>query len=222
MNKILIDTSKIDLIDEIVIIKKIPDRLVLNIKGNVYCGFTEFHNKELIINLDKNATLTIEFLITMNNTKNKIMINNQEKSQLDLHYACIYEGNNELVIENTIPTSNNKNNIFVRAVESSGNFFINATGIIEENTFDNTYLEDIKALTKNRNSMKIMPNLIVKSSRIIANHNATISPVDENDLFYLESKGLSNESATSLIKEGFLKGIVTNDELKSLEVKTNE
>ena len=45
MNKILIDTSKIDLIDEIVIIKKIPDRLVLNIKGNVYCGFTEFHNK---------------------------------------------------------------------------------------------------------------------------------------------------------------------------------
>ena len=64
--------------------------------------------------------------------------------------------------------------------------------------------------------MKIMPNLIVKSSRIIANHNATISPVDENDLFYLESKGLSNESATSLIKEGFLKGIVTNDELKSL------
>jgi Fe-S cluster assembly protein SufD len=59
-----------------------------------------------------------------------------------------------------------------------------------------------------------MPNLLVRTNSVIANHNATISMVNESYLFYLMSKGLNKTSAIRLIKNGFLKGILKINELK--------
>ena len=51
---------------------------------------------------------------------------------------------------------------------------------------------------------------------MLANHNATISPVEDSELFYLESKGLSEAIAKKLLTESFTS--IVNKELKSLEV----
>lgn len=215
VNKIIVEQNELYLQGEDVVVSKIPNKLDLFIKGNVYCGIKEFTNKELSIHLEENSHFTIEFLIEVENSKNKITIYNEENSKLDLHYACTYQGENELIIDSVLETSNNDNKILVRAVEGVGTLLVKAVGSIEENTENNTYLEDIKAITNHNNSIKIMPDLLVKTDSVMAVHNATISPIDEVELFYLESKGLNKARATSLIKEGFLKGIVKKEEIKN-------
>lgn len=214
LNRIIVEQEELILQEEEVMIDAFPTQLNLLIKGNVYCGIKNFTNKELNIHLKKDCHLTLEFLLEVEDSKNKITIENEEGSSVDLHYACLYKGKNELTITSVLNTNNNNNQIFVRAVEEDGTLLVNALGSIEEETENNVYLEEIRALTKNNNSIKIRPDLIVKTDFVNAIHNATIGPVSESELFYLESKGLSKEKAKDLIKEGFLKGIIEKEDLK--------
>ncbi len=219
LNKIIVEQDVLVLQEEDAVLDIRPNKLDLTVKGRVYCGIQDFTNKELHIQLEENSHLIIEFLISIENSKNKITISNGENAKLDLHYACTYKGENELIVDSILATSHNENRILIRAVEEEGTLIVKATGSIEHDTKDNVYLEDIKALTNYNYSIKVMPDLIVKTDSVMATHNATISPVDTEELFYLESKGLDKTHATSLIKEGFLKGIVENEELKTGEVK---
>lgn len=208
MNKIKVRQKEIILQDEEIILEEFLQELDLKIKGHVYCGINNFNNQELNIYLEQNSNLTIEFFLNTANTTNKINIYNEDSSTINLHYSCTYKGNNELIITSLINTSNNNNNILIRTVENEGNLVVKAMGKIEENTFNNNYLEDIKAITNTNNRITIWPDLLVKSDSVKAVHNATISPISKEELFYLESKGIDYDSATSLIKNGFLKGIL--------------
>lgn len=214
LNKIIVEQNVLYLQEEDVVLENFPNKLDITIKGNVYCGIKEFENKDLVLHLEENSHLILEFYGFVQNSHNKITIFNEENAKLNLHYACKYKGENELTITSILESSNNDNQILIRAVENDGTLLVKAVGSIEEDTKNNNYLEDIKALTNHNNSIKIMPDLLVKTDSVLAVHNATISPVEDMELFYLESKGLDKECATSLIKEGFLEEIIENKELK--------
>ena len=47
-------------------------------------------------------------------------------------------------------------------------------------------------------------SIVVSSDEVEIDHNATISGLNEDYLFYLNSKGLSKEEASKLITKGFL------------------
>ena len=49
-----------------------------------------------------------------------------------------------------------------------------------------------------------MPNLYINEFDVIANHACSIGSVNEDDLFYLMSRGLSKDTATELIVMGFI------------------
>ena len=51
----------------------------------------------------------------------------------------------------------------------------------------------------------------INSLDVSANHKVTISNVKDDELFYLESKGVNKEDATKLLKEGFVLGILPSD-----------
>lgn len=216
MNKIIVDTKEIVLENEDVILDGfLEENLSLNIIGNVNCGVVNIKNNlNITIYLHENAILNLEFFVDLKDIINQITVYNKDNSKLNLKYACTYEGENKLVICNHVASNNTETNILVRAVEENGNILIKAEGCIYENTKSNVYLEDIKALTKNNHSVKIMPNLLVKTNSVIANHNATISNIQNPELFYLESKGISKDKAVELIKSGFLKGILNIEDIK--------
>jgi Fe-S cluster assembly protein SufB len=54
------------------------------------------------------------------------------------------------------------------------------------------------------------PTIITDDSDSDVEHEASVSKVDEEKLFYLKSRGLSEEEATSLIVAGFIEPIVKN------------
>ena len=183
--------------------------------GNVSCGVLSIPSiSNITIYLHDNAIFNIDLFVHLNEVKNQINIYSEFQTKLNLNYACTFKNSSYLTIKNHIKNNETETNITVRAVEDNGKIEIQAEGIIYEDTYSNFYAEDIKALVINNNSVSISPNLLVKTNAVLANHNATISNIEKNDLFYLESKGLSKESAKKVIKTGFLKGILKLEFLK--------
>ena len=83
-----------------------------------------------------------------------------------------------------------------------------ATSKVSENTKDNEILENLRIIALNDTENEIVPNLLVRSDSVNAIHNTTISSIDKDYLFYLNSKGIDNETATKLIVDGFLKSVL--------------
>lgn len=74
-----------------------------------------------------------------------------------------------------------------------------------------TVKQKAKGLTLSKNAIiKAMPNLYIDEYDVVANHDASIGSISKEDLFYLMSRGLSKEDATSLVVIGFIKPIIDN------------
>jgi Fe-S cluster assembly protein SufB len=52
------------------------------------------------------------------------------------------------------------------------------------------------------------PNIDVKEGRVNVGHEASVSKIDEEQLFYLKSRGLNDEEATSMVVSGFIEPLV--------------
>jgi Fe-S cluster assembly protein SufD len=52
------------------------------------------------------------------------------------------------------------------------------------------------------------PNLMIFTDDVKCTHGATVGQIDDNQLLYLKTRGLSDEDARSLLTSGFAKGII--------------
>jgi Fe-S cluster assembly protein SufB len=52
------------------------------------------------------------------------------------------------------------------------------------------------------------PYIDTDSNDVSISHEATVSKIDEEQLFYLQSRGLSQEEATTMIVSGFIEPLV--------------
>ena len=53
-----------------------------------------------------------------------------------------------------------------------------------------------------------MPNLDIEENDVRCSHASTVGPVDEDQLYYLESRGVSPERAERLIVLGFFDDVI--------------
>ena len=74
--------------------------------------------------------------------------------------------------------------------------------------------EDVRAFNSESSKISILPNLIVDSNDVVANHNVTISNINEEELFYLNSKGINESDAIKLLRNGFMLSIFSDEEFK--------
>jgi len=88
------------------------------------------------------------------------------------------------------------------------------------------FLEEKTLLIGKESKVETFPYLEIEADDVRASHAATISVVDEEQLFYLRSRGLKRSQATELIIEGFLQGVldefdedVSEGEKKQLQLR---
>jgi Fe-S cluster assembly protein SufD len=62
-----------------------------------------------------------------------------------------------------------------------------------------------------------IPSLIVETDSVSASHGGTVGEVDENQVFYMRSRGLSREEAVRVIVEGYFEPIVVQLDDEALE-----
>lgn len=218
MNKLLIDKeNNIEIKDNAIELDiKVKD-LTLNIKGNVLINeINKYDNEELnlTLNIEPKSSLIYNRFILHNKANNKITINQDNTSNVSFNYSIVATDKVELTINSNLKGNDNETSIKVSSVtEQKGKVIITSTADVLPKIENNNLLESIKILLLNDEESVCIPNLLVSSNEVEVNHAATISGIPQDYLFYLNSKGLSNEAATKLIKNGYL--------LNNLEINKN-
>lgn len=175
------------------------------------------HNKTLEIECLDNSVLDFHKIDYLSKDTNlNIIINNRAK--VELNWLILNKGNNKVVINVIMQGDNSYCSLKVRILnegDSKINFI--CLGKINKDTFDNEILEDLKGLITNNDAIKISPNIEVETNEVMANHLVTIGSYNEQELFYLMSKGLSRDLACELLKKGFMYQVLDEDATKLLE-----
>lgn len=84
--------------------------------------------------------------------------------------------------------------------------------------------QSTKGLTLSKTAkIKALPNLYIDEYDVIANHACSIGSINKEDLFYLMSRGMTQEEASKIIVMGYVKPIldhINNEEIKK-EIEQN-
>lgn len=225
MNKLLVNSE--EEINNLVIEE--DTELVFNFKDT---------SRDIYIVVEDNICLNIVDISF--NTSNKININLKNDSRviynkfsinsgdyiytlLDGEYSNVVINNSvvnnddtkmKFVIEhNNTNTSSNLSNHGVN--NSSGALYFNVDSKINRSASLACADQENKIINLVKGDSKILPNLLVDNYDVSASHSAYISDFDKESMFYLKSRGISDNEARRLLLEGFLIGnLDVDDETK--------
>ena len=217
MNKLIVD-KEILLEDYVGTIDIVSDEVILNIKGN--CKIDEItlnNHRRLIINVLENSNLEYNRFSLNPCDDGYLEINHEDKaySLFNEGILCNKDYKMDLNVYEKYSHINSKVLIRILTIDNAS-VFVNASGYVFKDTLENEITEDVRAFNSESSKISILPNLIVDSNDVIANHNVTISNVNEDDLFYLNSKGINDEEAIKLLRNGFMLSIFTDDKFKDM------
>ncbi len=91
------------------------------------------------------------------------------------------------------------------AAKDQSQLFLKGKILIDEHCDDtNSFLEERILLLSDLAKAEAVPELEIKSNDVKCSHAATISQIDQQQIFYLMSRGLNRLKAQDLVVEGFL------------------
>lgn len=202
MNKILMDGNLLYYKDDI---KKIE------VEGTVTIYIKNVSKYKVDINLKDNSTLYIYNYANLDGSAD-INIHQGNNTKVTFVHTFNINGNYELKYLAKIDGNNNTNDVFISGV-TKNNVSVYVDGIVKHNTKENILNENIKVLTIG-GSCFVAPKLHINTLDVIANHNTAISNIREHELFYLNSKGIDDDKAISLIEDSYIYGYLKE---KSIE-----
>lgn len=150
-----------------------------------------------------------------------IDLNGQNASAIH-NVAVISRNKNEKIFNvtinnNVLNTIGNLSNFGV--VKDSGKLLFNGTGNIVKGASQSQAHQESKIITFDPGvEAQANPFLIIDESDVEASHAASVGKMDENQLYYLQSRGINKENASRLITYGYLKPIlkkITDENLRS-------
>ena len=230
MNSIIINNNILEnYSDDYIIIK---DNSITFLKDNEYnITYTNSTNINLTINLNSNVKIKLFILskennITINNTYNLeensdlviskfyFNIETNEYIKVNLNGKCAKFNHNFSSISKNIDNYNmsiNHNNNYVKSlisnkcigcINSKIDFTIDS--ILPKGNIDCIMDQTSKILTLGDCDAKVSPNMFIEEDSVEAKHGSVISSFNEEEIFYLTSKGIPKEEAIYLLIKGFI------------------
>lgn len=206
MNKLLVKEGILSINNSLNDLDIKTNTLTLEISGNV-----------CINDINNNTDLDLKIIMSdgshllynrYNESINKFNLNIEITSNayVEFNYSLKTLIASDISLNANITGNNNISHINFHGITDQNGVIKNvATSKVDEATKDNEVLENLRIVTLNDAENMIVPNLLVRSDSVNAIHNTTISTVDKDYLFYLNSKGINKKDATKLIVDGFLK-----------------
>ncbi len=155
--------------------------------------------------LDRNSVLNVVKFYDCNDVIESDTVDlNGEYSSVNYTLKTI---SNEKQIYNLRLNHNAKNtisNVTNSGVNINGSIDFNVTGYVPNGCKDCELNQSNRIVTFNNNLCKIDPILLIDENDVVANHAALIGKFNEDELFYLNSRGISYDDAITLLVKGFL------------------
>ena len=208
MNKIQIDK------DKIINLEDDEYQLVINHDCNIEFIVNKTINSKVSV-LVKSSNINIKILLESNSS----LIINQLGFDSSINYDVNINNNSNLYVVdsiiskvdsiNNINLSHKGNDSEIRFYTNGINLenkkmYYNVNGIISKDISDVYLEENSKIINIKDGDSKIIPNLIVDSKDISANHSAYIGTLDNDILNYLMSRGIEKDKAKDLIIKSIL------------------
>jgi Fe-S cluster assembly protein SufD len=175
--------------------------------------------KKTTVTVNAGQTLTYFFIQGLGNVQDRnIEITLKEKASVTLYGICIGSGKElHTDINVTHRGKRSTSKVIMKGVyQNSCHGLLNGTiHIMRSAQLSDARLEERVLLLSDAASVNTEPNLEIKADDVKASHAATIAKVSEEELFYLQSRGLTKSHATAMIVNGFLAS-----QLKNLPDKT--
>ncbi len=192
---------------------KFHDSVQFIVKADTVVNAINLHNNmSLKFIVEKGVTLVFNVFDYAVSLETNVEIEADDEASFVMNVAFIAETKYDLNVETKLYGSNINGILNVRGInEREGTVKVLMNGTVAGETKGNVLNEYAKVLNKSDHSNVLIPNLIVNTSEVEANHGVSIGRIDERQLFYMMSKGLSKYSAVKMIEEGFLIDIMSGD-----------
>lgn len=205
-NKIILSGGTHDL-------DKFNDSAQIIIKGKTHVNAINLHNNmNLFFILEKDASLVLNLFDYALDLKTDITIQADDNSSFVVNAAFISEVKYELNIDTKLYGNNINGSLNVRGInELEGIVKVVMNGTVAGETKENVLSEYARIINKSNFSNILIPNLIVNTNEVEANHGVSVGHISEEQVFYLMSKGITRTTAIKMIEEGFILSIMSDD-----------
>lgn len=189
-------------------LKKLPAKLEIKANENRTILVEQVQNCEITIN--ENATLTLITIFAKGwELPAKINFNlSGQNSTVTFLGINLGEGTEKFPIEtNSIHTTQNtKAFYYLRSAlfDQSEISYQGSLIIKKEAQLTETYLSHSTLMLSPKAKANTTPSLEIEADDVKAGHSATIGNVDDETLFYFESRGINKEEAKKIMIKGFL------------------
>lgn len=183
----------------------------INVSPNVTCSIYETkHQGNYKLGykyyLDKNSNLNIYKINDVTTIKELVIFNlNGENAKVNYLLKTIsknYEKYDLMVYHNSSHTISNLINNGVNI--QNGNIDFTVSGFVPNGIKECIVDQKNRIINLTNNPCTIKPNLFIDENDVIANHSAHIGKCNDEDMFYLMSRGITYKEAENLIIKGFL------------------
>ena len=171
-------------------------------------------DSEYVFDVEENSSLTINIFDASKKINRNISINiNGESSNVLLNISSISlcENNYNINVYHNSKNTTSNTNVHGLALDNN-KIFIKNNGYIKNGSQNSKLNQDNKIIIMCDNNSKIEPNLFIDEYDVEASHGAYIGKFDEEELFYLNSRGLDDKMSYNLLINGFLMGELDLDE----------
>lgn len=200
--------------------------LIIDVIENVSVNILEIHTGsksklQYKYLLDQNSHITIEKFYDIETVKQLDLIYlNGPKASMNYLLKTISTDKEKYDITVYHNAKETQSNITTGGVNiEAGKLIFNVTGIIPKGMEDCSITQNNRIINVTTNQCIIQPNLFIDEYNVTANHAAHIGSFKQEELFYLESRGIPEEVAKQLLIKGFLLADFTMLEWKKDQIE---
>ena len=206
------DKTKIETI--IIVNKDVNLRLFEKINGKYAKLRTKYYLKE-------NSNVKTSKFNNIKEIKEYTIINlDEENANIEYNLKTIAEKEENYDILTYHNASNTTSIINPNGVNiKEGKIKFNVSSFVPKGKIKCDASQNNKIINLTNNECIINPNLYIDEYDVTANHSAWIGTFKEDELFYLESRGINKSDATKLLIKGFLanKLEIKEDEIENIK-----
>lgn len=182
--------------------------ILKNLKPSINIITTKDTSFNLNINIEENSSLKLFIALFGKNNFNDININLNGKNS-NINLTLINLSNNGI---SNINTTINHLNDFTNSIVTNDSLLTNKSKVllnvinnINDGTINSNANQSIEGLLLDKDSkLEMIPTLFIDNNKVFANHSAKISRINDNDLYYIMTKGISKEDASKMYANNFL------------------
>ncbi|MBI4092819.1 MAG: SufD family Fe-S cluster assembly protein [Candidatus Kerfeldbacteria bacterium] len=165
-------------------------------------------NRELVIDYSGDVDVFVPILGAINGEFSLRVVLRKEGAAARIYGAGVLNGEQKLklTVDTIHQAPNTTGSTLVKAVlKDKSNFeFFGMIKILKAAQGSNDFLQQDSLLLSDEASANAVPGLEIEANEVKASHAATAAPVNQDQLFYLRSRGIPETMAVQLVAEAFL------------------